>query len=136
MTDKTTILKLFNTHLFEFMDELSILFPDNMDIKASINLFQLTKTANASLLVKIWYTYVETPYGDILRDGKLDYFLDKDYKDDLVNLPNAANALRAIDMLRKPVKETSETNKQHSLNYIVNLCKMSVAYNQLSNPNA
>ena len=53
-----------------------------------------------------------------------------------MNLPNAANALRAIDMLRNPVKETSDTNKQHSLNYIVNLCKMSAAYNQLTNQNA
>jgi hypothetical protein len=136
MADKNTILKLFNTHLFEFMDELVILFPENMDIKASINIFQLTKTANASLLIKIWFNYVESPYGNILREGNLDYFLDKDYKEDLVNLPNASNALRAIDMLRKPVKETSETNKQHSLNYIVNLCKMSAAYNQLTNQNA
>ena len=136
MADKNTILKLFNTHWFEFMDELVILFPENMDIKASINIFQLTKTANASLLIKIWFNYVESPYGNILREGNLDYFLDKDYKEDLVNLPNAANALRAIDMLRKPVKETSETNKQHSLNYIVNLCKMSAAYNQLTNQNA
>ena len=63
----------------------------------------------------------------------MDYFLDKDYKDDLVNLPNAANALRGIDMLRKPIKETSQVNKEHSLNYIKNLCKMSVVYNNLSN---
>ena len=133
MTDKSTILKLFNEHFFEFMDELSIIFPENLDIVASINLFKLTKTANVTLLIKIWYTYVEAPYGDILRQDNLDYFLDKDYKDDLVNLPNAANALRGIDMLRKPIKETSQVNKEHSLNYIKNLCKMSVAYNNLSN---
>jgi len=133
MTDKSTILKLFNEHFFEFMDELSIIFPENLDIVASINLFKLTKSANVTLLIKIWYTYVESPYGDILRQGNLDYFLDKDYKDDLVNLPNAANALRGIDMLRKPIKETSQVNKEHSLNYIKNLCKMSVVYNNLSN---
>ena len=133
MADKSTILKLFNEHFFEFMDELSIIFPENLDIVASINLFKLTKSANVTLLIKIWYTYVETPYGDILRQDNLDYFLDKDYKDDLVNLPNAANALRGIDMLRKPIKETSQVNKVHSLNYIKNLCKMSVAYNNLSN---
>ena len=133
MTDKSTILKLFNEHFFEFMDELSIIFPENLDIVASINLFKLTKSANVTLLIKIWYTYVESPYGDILRQDNLDYFLDKDYKDDLVNLPNAANALRGIDMLRKPIKETSQVNKDHSLNYIKNLCKMSVVYNNLSN---
>ena len=121
MTDKSTILKLFNEHFFEFMDELSIIFPENLDIVASINLFKLTKSANVTLLIKIWYTYVESPYGDILRQDNLDYFLDKDYKDDLVNLPNAANALRGIDMLRKPIKETSQVNKEHSLNYIKNL---------------
>ena len=133
MTDKSTILKLFNEHFFEFMDELVDIFPDNLDIIASINLFKLTKSANITLLIKIWYTYVEVPYGEILRQNNLDYFLDKDYKDDLVNLPNAANALRGIDMLRNPIKNTSDKNKEHSLNYIKNLCKMSVAYNNLSN---
>lgn len=133
MTDKSTILKLFNEHFFEFMDELVDIFPDNLDIIASINLFKLTKSANITLLIKIWYTYVEVPYGEILRQNNLDYFLDKDYKDDLVNLPNATNALRGIDMLRNPIKNTSDKNKEHSLNYIKNLCKMSVAYNNLSN---
>ena len=133
MTDKSTILKLFNEHFFEFMDELVDIFPDNLDIIASINLFKLTKSANITLLIKIWYTYVEVPYGEILRQNNLDYFLDKDYKNDLVNLPNAANALRGIDMLRNPIKNTSDKNKEHSLNYIKNLCKMSVAYNNLSN---
>lgn len=133
MTNKSTILKLFNEHFFEFMDELVDIFPDNLDIIASINLFKLTKSANITLLIKIWYTYVEVPYGEILRQNNLDYFLDKDYKDDLVNLPNAANALRGIDMLRNPIKNTSDKNKEHSLNYIKNLCKMSVAYNNLSN---
>ena len=129
MADKSIILKLFNEHFFEFMDELSIIFPENLDIAASINLFKLTKSANVTLLIKIWYTYVESPYGDILRKDNLDYFLDKDYNDDLVNLPNASNALRGIDMLRKPIKETTQVNKQHSLNYIKNLCKMSIVYN-------
>ena len=133
MTNKSTILKLFNEHFFEFMDELVDIFPDNLDIIASINLFKLTKSANITLLIKIWYTYVEVPYGEILRQNNLDYFLDKDYKDDLVNLPNATNALRGIDMLRNPIKNTSDKNKEHSLNYIKNLCKMSVAYNNLSN---
>lgn len=133
MTNKSTILKLFNEHFFEFMNELVDIFPDNLDIIASINLFKLTKSANITLLIKIWYTYVEVPYGEILRQNNLDYFLDKDYKDDLVNLPNAANALRGIDMLRNPIKNTSDKNKEHSLNYIKNLCKMSVAYNNLSN---
>lgn len=133
MTTKSTILKLFNEHFFEFMDELVDIFPDNLDIIASINLFKLTKSANITLLIKIWYTYVEVPYGEILRQDNLDYFLDKDYKDDLVNLPNAANALRGIDMLRNPIKTTSDKNKEHSLNYIKNLCKMSLAYNNLSN---
>lgn len=132
MADKSIILKLFNEHFFEFMDELSIIFPENLDIAASINLFKLTKSANVTLLIKIWYTYVESPYGDILRKDNLDYFLDKDYNDDLVNLPNASNALRGIDMLRKPIKETTQVNKQHSLNYIKNLCKMSIVYNNLS----
>ena len=79
MTDKTTILRAFNTHLFEFLDDIISVFPDNVDIVASKTSLEFTKKANPTLIVKIWYSYVYLPYAEIIDSGNLDFFINKDY---------------------------------------------------------
>ena len=131
MADKTTLLRTFNTLYFQFLEELISIFPENIDIKSSKTFFEITKKANPSLLIKIWKTYVSGPYGETLANGDLDYFINKDYSEDLVNLNNAADILKAIDKLRAPIKELSEENKNHSLDYLQKLNKLSDAYSNM-----
>ena len=131
MADKSTLLRTFNTLYFQFLEDLITIFPENLDIKSSKNFFEITKKANPSLLIKIWQTYVAGPYGETLTNGDLDYFINKDYSEDLVNLKNAADVLKAIDKLRNPIKEMSEENKKHSLNYLQKLNKLSDAYSNM-----
>jgi hypothetical protein len=131
MADKTTLLRTFNTLYFQFLEELISIFPENIDIKSSKTFFEITKKANPSLLIKIWKTYVSGPYGETLAQGDLDYFINKDYSEDLVNLNNAADILKAIDKLRAPIKELSEENKNHSLDYLQKLNKLSDAYSNM-----
>ena len=99
MADKSTLLRTFNTLYFQFLEDLISIFPENIDIKSSKTFFEITKKANPSLLIKIWQTYVSGPYGETLANGDLDYFISKDYSEDLVNLNNAADILKAIDKL-------------------------------------
>jgi hypothetical protein len=33
MSDKSTVLRAFNKHFFEFLDDVSAVYPENMDIK-------------------------------------------------------------------------------------------------------
>ena len=131
MADKTTLLRTFNTLYFQFLEELISIFPENIDIKSSKTFFEITKKANPSLLIKIWQTYVSGPYGETLANGDLDYFINKDYSEDLVNLNNAADILKAIDKLRAPIKVLSEENKKHSLDYLQKLNKLSDAYSKM-----
>ena len=77
MADKNTILKLFNIHLFEFMDELVVLFPDNLD-KARQHIPN-DKTAQPVYSLKYGLTMLKTCLF-ILKTGDFDYFLNKDYK--------------------------------------------------------
>jgi hypothetical protein len=35
MSDKSTILKTFNTHFFDFLDDIISIFPENTDIKTA-----------------------------------------------------------------------------------------------------
>tara|TARA_B100001175_G_C19443956_1_gene607728 strand:- start:732 stop:1127 length:396 start_codon:yes stop_codon:yes gene_type:complete len=126
--DKSTVLKAFNNHLFEFIDDVISAFPDNNDIKTTKTFFELTKKGNVTLLIKAWYTHVYIPYNDILAADNLEFFITKDYSQDISNLPNMSEILVSIDKIRNPIKEMSDENKQHSLKYLKNLNKLSKMY--------
>jgi hypothetical protein len=128
MADKSTVLRAFNTHLVEFLDDIISIIPGNVGLVATKNSFEMYKKANPTLLIKIWYSYVYMPYAEIIEKGDLDFFITKDYSEDLSYLQNSKNILNAIDTLRGQIKNMSETNRNHSLEYIRNLCKLSNMY--------
>lgn len=130
MSDKSIVLKAFNNHFFDFFKEINTIFPENMDICSSIDLFNLTKKANPTVLIKIWYQFVEQPYGELIKKDDLDFFISKDYREDVAQMPYSENVLQGIDSIRNPIKEMSEHNKQQSLEYIKNLCKLSALYSK------
>lgn len=132
MSDKTTILRAFNQHLFDFMDDIISIFPENNDIKATKTSFEMYKKANPTLLVKIWYSYIYQPYADIIEGGDIDFFINKDYSEDLSYLQNSKDVLKSIEGLRDQIREMSDVNRGHSLEYIQNLCKLSNIYNNLT----
>ena len=129
MADKSTVLRAFNTHLVEFLDDIISIIPGNVGLVTTKNSFEMYKKANPTLLIKIWYSYVYMPYAEIIEKGDLDFFINKDYSEDLSYLQNSKSILNAIDTLREQIKEMSETNRNHSLEYIRNLCKLSNMYN-------
>lgn len=132
MADKSTILKAFNNHFFEFFDDLINIVEDNTDIKSSKKFLSLTKMANASLIIKIWYQFISTPYKSYFESGDLDYFANKDYSEDLSQLANAKDTLKALDKFRVPLKSLDQSNKEKCLEYLKNLCKLSDLYDNLS----
>lgn len=131
MADKSTVLRAFNTHLVEFLDDIISIIPGNVGLVTTKNSFEMYKKANPTLLIKIWYSYVYLPYAEIIDKGDLDFFINKDYSEDLSYLHNSKNILNAIDTLRGQIKEMSETNRNHSLEYIRNLCKLSNMYSTI-----
>ncbi len=131
MADKTTLLRAFNTHMMEFLEDIITILPDNVGLVATKSSFEMYKKANPTLLIKIWYSYVYLPYAEIIEKGDLDFFINKDYSEDLTYLQNSGAVLNAIDVLRSQIRDMSETNRNHSLEYIRNLCKLSNMYSQM-----
>ena len=129
MADKSTVLRAFNTHLVEFLDDIISIIPGNVGLITTKNSLEIYKKANPALVIKIWYSYVYMPYADIIEKGDLDFFITKDYSEELSYLHDSNHILNAIDTLRGQIKEMSETNRNHSLEYIRNLCKLSNMYN-------
>jgi hypothetical protein len=125
---KIAVQRAFNTHFFEFLDDVITILPDNVDLIASRKSFELYKKANPTLLVKLWYSYIYAPYASVIDDGNLDFFIEKDYSGDVLDLANSRDILNTIDTLRKPIKEMGDVNRAHALEYVQNLCKLSNLY--------
>lgn len=131
MTDKITILRAFNNHLFEFLDDITQILPDNKEISAARTFFEMTKKANPSIIIKLWHTLVYMPYLELIEKGDIKFFLEKNYESDVVSIANSKEILSQIENLREPIRNMSEKNMEQSLKYIQNLCKLSNIYSQL-----
>ena len=131
MADKSTILRAFNTHFFDFLDDIIRIIPDNRDISVAKTSFDTIKRANPTIILKVWYQFVYSPYKDVIEQGNISFFFEKDYGSDLANLNNAGEIMKTIDKIRQPIKEMSDENKAHSTKYIQNLSKLSMTYMSL-----
>jgi len=115
----------------ELVQDICNVFPDDVDIQSAKNSFILIKKANPKLLVKSWDIFVVQKYHQEIQDGKLEYFLDKDYSMDLENgASNTKQIIDAIDRLRNPIKNMTKENQAKILKYLQNLCKLTIMFKQ------
>lgn len=128
--DKTTILKAFNTQFEEFLDDIEILFPENKDIRTTKTGLMMMRKANPKMIVSVWYRYICIKYEEEIDKENLDYFLSKDYKDDLKMDEGAANkVLEGIDKIREPLRGLDADNTKKCVQYLKNLDQLSKIYN-------
>lgn len=126
MTDKSTLMRAFNKHFFDFIDDIIGIFPENTDLASAKTSFETIKKANPSAISKAWFHFIYTPYKDVIDGGNITFFFEKDYSSDLANLSNSNEIMKIIDKIREPIRSMSDTNKEHSVKYIQNLSKLSV----------
>lgn len=129
MADKSTLLRTFNNHLFEFIDDVIRIFPDNTDIQTAKVAFQTIKKANPTAIVKVWYSHLYMPYREVIDAGDIQFFFQKDYTEDVSLLANSKEIIKIIDTLREPVSNMSETEQGFTMKYLQNLSKISMMYN-------
>lgn len=132
MNNKSIIIKSFNTHFFDLLKDISNVLTNNDDINHSIIFFETIKKANPTIIIKCWYNYVYTPYKDIIDNGDCKYFLEKDYQTDINQFMHSKEIMEGINRIRGPIKNMSIENQQHSMDYIKNLSKLSLFYNNLT----
>jgi len=132
MTSQSSmILSAFNDHFMEFVNDISSVFPNDVDILSAKNSFSLIRKANPKMIIKIWQSYVVSKYSDVIDTGDISFFIEKDYSDDLSKTDNSDTIIQAIDRLRNPVKMMSEESRSKTMKYIQNLKKLSVIYHGL-----
>lgn len=119
---------LFNDHFLEFVSAIQAVFPSDPDILTAKNSLIAIRKANPKLLIKIWNTYIIIPYQKQIDVGDLDFFLVKDYSEDLVYAGNSTQIMDAINRLRGPVQQMNETEQKNVMKYIQNLSKLSALH--------
>lgn len=128
--NKSTLMRAFNNHFFDFMEDIITIVPDNSDLPVSRDSFVMIKKANPTAIIKAWYLHIYKPYGNVISAGDITFFFEKDYSEDISHLSNADNIMQIIDTIRQPIREMGEVNKAHSMKYIQNLTELSRAYNE------
>ena len=132
MSSKITYIKAFNNYLFEFIDDIQKMFPENNDIAITNTFLKTIKSTNVSLIIKLWYSSIYVPYEKEIESGNMDFFFTKEYKEDFDNhaFSNIDEIMNAIDKLRTPFLQMSENKKNDARQYIQNLSKMSYLYHK------
>jgi hypothetical protein len=129
--DKSSILKGFNNQFEEFLEDIETLFPNNNDIKTSKTGLMMLRKANPKMIINVWYRYVCEKYEEEIENENIEYFLEKDYSEDLKKNPNSSQVLQGIDNLRQPLRELEESNKKKTIQYLKNLNQLSKIYNNI-----
>jgi hypothetical protein len=127
--NKANILTIFNTHFIEFIEDIISIFPSNIDLVTVKNFFLLIRKTNPRLLITVFYTHVVLKYQTYINNGSIDYFIEKDYTEDLSQNNNSDKIISAINRLREPIKLMDEKNKLNTIKYLQNVCKLSSSYN-------
>jgi hypothetical protein len=128
---KQNILTTFNDHFMEFVSDIQNVFPNDVDILTAKNSILSIRKANPRIIVKIWNTLIVNKYKDNIEAGDLNFFIDKDYHDDVSTSNHSDKIMESIDRLRKPIKLMSLEEQTKTMKYIQNLTKLSLMYENL-----
>jgi hypothetical protein len=128
--DKSQILKGFNDHFVEFVEDVERVFPDDNDISTVKESFIQMRKANPRLVIKAFNEYFLNKYRSKIESGNIDFFIKKDYNTDLSVVGDSDYILKKIDVLRNPVKNMKEEDQNKVIKYIQNLSKLCDIYNQ------
>ena len=127
--NKSNLIKAFNTHFFEFIDDIIRIYPENTDMRTAKIGFETFKRANPSIMIKIWFSKVYLPYKETIDQGDVTFFFDKNYSDDLTGLSNGKEIMAVIDKIRAPIRAMDAANQAHAAKYLQNLSKLSNLHN-------
>ena len=127
--NKSDILSGFNNHLHEFFNDVVLIFPNNTDIRVAQSSLLAMRKANPKLIISVWKKQLEDPYGHVIREGNIDFFINKNYKEDLKDHGEGSDViLEKINSLKEPVSQMGEDNLSKTIVYLQNLTKLCNLY--------
>ena len=118
------ILTAFNDHFIEFVSDIQNVFPEDADILTAKNALITIRKANPKMIVKIWNAYIVGKYKSEIESGNLEFFMNKDYSQDVSGASNSDKIMESINRLREPIKHMTPESQAKTMKYIQNLTKL------------
>lgn len=122
-----SLKELFCTQLLEFMDDIILVFPNNLDIKTGRTFVLGLIKVSKKKLMGIWKTSIVDIYDEAIMKGDKDYFINKDYSYDL-GTGSTDRMMNIVEEIRLLIRDTSEENKDKAIKYLQNLSKICKLY--------
>jgi hypothetical protein len=120
----SNILTAFNDHFMDFVNDVQSVFPNDADVLATKNALSAIRKANPKMIVKIWNAFIVSKYRGEIEAGNIEFFINKDYSQDVSSAANSDKIMESIDRLRIPVKNMGPENQAKVMKYIQNLTKL------------
>jgi len=129
----SNIVTAFNDHFIEFVSDIQSVFPEDVDVLSAKNSLLAIRKANPKMIIKIWNIFVVGKYKTEIEQGNIDFFINKDYSEDLKGANHSSKIVQGIDRLRGPIKQMSPEERTKSMKYIQNLTKLADIYESSNN---
>ena len=114
-----SFLGAFNTQLIRFFEGLTEIFPEERDIKASLEAINGLKKINTKMILELFYEHVYKPMSDAIKREDEDVVIAYAKKTISVQFNEMSVALVMFD---KHWPSLSETNRKNIWNYLKVLC--------------
>lgn len=127
--EKSDLLSAFNNHFIDYLDDIERIFPEDIDIKTAINYLKTIRKMNPKLIIKIWKNYICDPYREPITNGDINFFMNKNFNEDVKYLDSQKEILDKIESIKKITMQMGDDNLIKNLQYIQNLLKLCDLYN-------
>ena len=117
--------KVFNDLFFKLVNTVKDYFPNDPTINAAEKSLSAIRKMNPNLIFRVWVYYVDTPYKKEIQGSNIDFFVNKDYSEDLKDYTHDFKTISdAIDRFRDPIKNMDKENQAVIMSYIQTLSKL------------
>tara|TARA_B100001250_G_scaffold20575_2_gene17471 strand:- start:1198 stop:1584 length:387 start_codon:yes stop_codon:yes gene_type:complete len=127
--DRSQILKAFNDHFMEFVQDIRHAFPADDDLATVEEALMSFRKANPRLILTVFKESVVGRYRGEVDKGDINFFISKDYQSDVKDSAKSAVILEKIDALREPIRQMPQDEQVKVIKYLQNLCKLCDLYN-------
>ena len=127
MSNNPLIMATFLKQMDECLEDISKTYSTDSRFSKCKLYFETMKRTNPRMIITTWKTMVTDKYDAQIQEGNIEYFLEKDYAEDAQDL-YTPTVDSTIQELRTTIKKMSPENKEVSLKYLQNLCKLSKLY--------
>ena len=121
----SSVLKAFNNHLLEFIEDVIRIFPNNLDIKTGKTFIEGVKRVNPKKIITYWRDNILALYEKEILEEDITFFVNKDYRNDI---GTESQTLKVLEDIRVLVRGTTKENKEKAMKYLQNLTKLCNIY--------